>query len=334
MQKDIPLSVLEELVQEGAYFDKGSALAIIIANKLWSGADLNSYCLERFGFSEARARQFMAAFKVIDNLKSEPTTATLLPASESICRPLTRLNQERQIQAWQFALLTEPDGRLTQEHMQIICEQFAGEGPIKLLTRADVPDAKWPSDNEFEIPLLNLHWQANAVDMPFVLWGSQSRRTAQPGTYHFYTDDYRFDSLWEDPTPLVNSRCTAAVECNFSVYENTPRILALYRIYLKRWLARFWQSQGVRIFVDLNVAREFRFDNLLGVPTGWRSYATRGYEDRPNDTMNEFELACDRAGTTDILFVVYGGGAKLRSMATHHGWIWFGDHRTAVIRNG
>lgn len=333
MQQEIPLNVLEELVQEGAYFDKGSALSIIFKRGLYNPSR-DAYCKTRFGFGEDRADQLIAAAEVIANLKSDPTTAHLLPGSEAICRPLARLDTKTQILAWQYALITVPESRLTKDQMQQICDQFAAGGPIKLLTRADVPDAKWPSDNEYEIPTLNPHWQASAVDMPFVVWGSQSRRATQPGTYHFYTDDYRFEALWDDPTPLVNSRCTATVECNFSVYENTPRVLALYRIYLKRWLARFWQSQGVRIFVDLNVAAEFSTDNLIGVPRGWRAYATRGYGARPDAVIREYDLACAHAGTTDILFLVYGGGDIVRASAEHHAWLWFPDQRTAAKEHG
>lgn len=142
------------------------------------------------------------------------------------------------------------------------------------------------------------------------------------GTYHFYTDDYKFDALWKDPTPIINAGCVNAVEINFSTNPQMPAAEVLYRIYKKRWLARYWQSKGVRIFVDLNVAEPFHDLNLLGVPTGWKAYATRGYTDRLPDILQQHSLACQRAATTDILFVVIGGGKTVKAECQAQGWVW------------
>lgn len=201
------------------------------------------------------------------------------------------------------------------------------------LTRADVPDALYPTDNEWEVPALDLRMQADAVDLPVTAWGQGgSRKRAMPGTYHFYTEDYRFQGLWTDPTPLVNSGCVAAVEPNFSAYKQTPLPVALWGVYRKRYLARYWQSQGVRVFVDLNVAEPFRDLNLLGVPRGWRAYATRGYVDRLDATVREYEAACERAGTDDVLFWVYGGGETVRRLCGERGWIHVDEQRTVAKR--
>jgi len=127
----------------------------------------------------------------------------------------------------------------------------------------------------------------------------------------------------DDPTPVVNSRCINAVEPNLSIYGQMPRLVGLYKIYQKRWIARYWQSQGVRTFVDLNVHPDFYADNMIGVPFGWRAYATRGYSDRLDDTIREYELACQRAETNDLLFVVYGGGRQVKDLAKDYGWTWF-----------
>ena len=40
------------------------------------------------------------------------------------------------------------------------------------MTRWDVPDAIWESDNSYDVPVLNPRYQADAVDLPFVAWGS------------------------------------------------------------------------------------------------------------------------------------------------------------------
>ncbi|NLF00813.1 MAG: DUF4417 domain-containing protein [Anaerolineales bacterium] len=191
------------------------------------------------------------------------------------------------------------------------------------------PDAVWPTDNDWGVPLLDINLQARALDLPFVPWGTGNypRKSKMPGTWHFYTEDYRFENLWADPAPVVLSRCINAVEPNFSCYDQMPPAVALWQIYRKRWIARWWQSFGIRVFADLNVAEPHYALNLLGVPKGWTAWATRGYTKRMALTEREYEMACEHAGTTSILFVVYGGGVQVKEMCQSRGWLWFDEER-------
>lgn len=196
----------------------------------------------------------------------------------------------------------------------------------KTWTAKDMPDALWPSDNDEGVPLLRLDLQADALDLPAVAWGSVKRTRPMTGTWHFYVDDYRFNHLWKDPSAVLNSTCVSIVEPNFSVGLNTPRAVALYQIYRKRWLARLWQEfRGIRVFVDLNVARRYAQENMLGVPEGWRAYATRGSSRYLDDLDFEYELACEKRGGDDILFAVYGGTREVKQHAQRRGWIWLAE---------
>jgi len=195
------------------------------------------------------------------------------------------------------------------------------------VTRYDVPDAVWASDNDWGVPLLDANLQALACDLPFKAWGSISRKSRMSGTWHFYTEDYRYEALWRDPSPVANTRCLNVVEPNYSCYDQMARAFALFQIYRKRWLARWWQSLGIRVFVDLNVAERFYDLNLLGVPKGWSAWATRGYTERVNLTEREYQIACDHAGTTSILFVVYGGGKAVKQLCMDRGWLWFDEQQ-------
>jgi hypothetical protein len=194
---------------------------------------------------------------------------------------------------------------------------FAGDAALP----SGVPDSLWPTDNEWGIPLLSIERQADAFDLPIETWGAKGRKVAA-GTYHFYTEDYRFAAIWDRPGQLVAAGCVNAVEPNFSVYDQVPRAVALWATYRKRWLARYWQSQGIRIFVDLNVARPYDDLNLLGVPKGWRAYATRGYTSRLDMLAEELEIARTHAGTRDVLFMVYGGGDKVRQWCSANVALW------------
>lgn len=174
----------------------------------------------------------------------------------------------------------------------------------------DVPDTLWPSDNEFGIPALDINLCARGAELPFLAWGSISRKTKNQGTWHFYVDDYRFNRIYERPDDVLLSNCRTIVEPNFSCFDQMPRVVVLWNTYKKRWFSRLCQSYGIRILVDLNVSVNFHDENFIGVPKGWHSYATRGYTERISATEREFQLACEHAGTSSIYFVVYGGGKK------------------------
>jgi len=192
-------------------------------------------------------------------------------------------------------------------------------------------DVLFPSDNEFGIPCLDLGRMATEVLLPVLKWGTIKRYAKVIGTYHFYTDDYKMTALWRDPSPVVLSGCAAAVEPNFSINEQMPRAVALNRIYQKRWIARWWQERGLPMFVDMNVSPRYAQDNLLGVPRGWKSYWTRGSEEHLMTTLEEYELACMKAGGRSIIFVVYGGGNRVQTLARRMNWIWIPEQIAARV---
>lgn len=202
-------------------------------------------------------------------------------------------------------------------------EMEDGSNTFDIINRA--PDAIWGTDNDFGIPLLDVNLQALSVDLPFSCWGATKRKIRMPGTWHFYTQDYRFEKLWKNPEDVVNTHCINIVEPNWSCYDQMPNVIYLWQIYRKRWMARWWQSFGVRVFVDLNVAERAYDYNLSGVPRGWKAWATRGYSERLDNIKMEYDLACAHAETSSILFIVYGGGKMIRELCKKYNWIWFDE---------
>ena len=180
------------------------------------------------------------------------------------------------------------------------------------MIRKMVPDTIFSTDNPQGIPVLDIDLQCSLVDMPFTAWGSIKRTSEMKGTWHFYVDDYRFTALWNKPHMVVNTGCVSLVEINFTITEQMPYPVALYKIYQKRWLSRYWQSKGIRVIADLNVAAPFLEINMLGIPDGWTSYSTHGYNDRIDDMDLEYRAAIKKAGTKKINFLVYGGGEKVK----------------------
>jgi len=219
-----------------------------------------------------------------------------------------------------FGLDVDDAGQVSRPDYSDLLADFWGDVPMP----EGVPDSLWPTDNEWGIPSLDITRQADAFDVPIETWGAK-RRNLKVGTYHFYTEDARFNTVWQKPDMVVSAGCVNAVEPNFSVYDQVPRAVALWATFRKRWLARYWQSRGIRIFVDLNVARPYDDLNLLGVPRGWRSYATRGYESRLDMTAEELAIARAHAGSDSVLFMVYGGSAKVRDWCNANGAVWVAE---------
>jgi len=198
-----------------------------------------------------------------------------------------------------------------------------------------VPDALWPTNNDLGVPLLDINMQADAFDQPWAIWGTVKRRTTMSGTWLFYTEDYRYEALWKNPAAVIETKCVTAVEPNFSCYDNMPYAVALWQVYRKRWMARYWQSQGIRIFADLNVAANYAEMNLIGIPLGWKAFATRGYQDRLDATHDEYTIACKIAGNNITpLFIVYGGGKIVRTECQNNGWLHVGETMTKRRENG
>lgn len=202
------------------------------------------------------------------------------------------------------------------------------------MTSADRPAPALPTDNEWGIPILDLAYQAQLVDAPWVRWGRERRKNRLHGTGHFYTDDYRFERVWQRPEDVINSGLTSVVEPNFSIHAQTPRAVALHQTFRKRYLARLWQlgfmGRSLYTFVDLNVPERHAELNMLGVPKGWRAYATRASATELGLLGLQYQRAQERAGATP-LFVVYAGGrgAELWAQRTP-GAVWFPEEATAV----
>lgn len=187
-----------------------------------------------------------------------------------------------------------------------------------------IPDCLFPSDNELEIPTLRMDMQATTVDIPFVCFGEQRRTFSMNGmgTLHFYTEDYRFNAIYEHPEKILAHNPRNIVEPNFSMFNETPIAFGLRDVYKKRFIARAVQDRGIRVFVDLNVAPKFYKLNLIGVPPGWSSFCTRGYSDRVNLLYFEHEVAKRIAGGNPLTFVCYGGGEICKQYCRENGLIY------------
>lgn len=192
----------------------------------------------------------------------------------------------------------------------------------------EVKDILFPSDNIYDIPTLRLDRQAGHLELPFAPYGigRKNRRTA---TVHFYIDDYRFTALWKNPAKIVAAQVKSAVEPNYSLFDTTPLAFGLQFIYQKRWLARWWQEQGITIYADLNVSSKFFEYNRMGIPDGYNAFATRGSLGGLPLLKAKHEQARLISGCDTPNLIVYGGGQEIHEYCCKHSLLYIHDFMTS-----
>lgn len=183
-------------------------------------------------------------------------------------------------------------------------------------------DCLYESNNLFDIPNLLLDMQAGKLQLPFSPYGAESRQKKGIATYHFYVEDYRFEAIWKDPTKVLQSGCSAIVEPNLSLFDTTPVAWGLQQIYKKRWISRYFQECGVKVYADLNVAKKFYEYNRMGIPDGYNAFCTRGYAERIDYLKLEHNIAKEISGKDTPNLIVYGGDKSVREYCAKHSLLY------------
>ena len=118
------LEELESIVEKGlqTFYEVGKALDEIREQKLYreSHKTFDAYCREKWGIAKQTANRFIAAAQVIENLTP---MGVKIPANERQVRPLTGLSPELQLEIWQEALESSPNGIPTGAAVQRLVEQ-------------------------------------------------------------------------------------------------------------------------------------------------------------------------------------------------------------------
>lgn len=191
--------------------------------------------------------------------------------------------------------------------------------------RSMYKDVLYESDNEMEIPNLLLEMQAGKVELPLSPWGANSRLRKDVATYHFYVDDYRFEALFKDPIKILTSGCKAIVEPNCSCHDQTPIAWGVQLIYKKRWLSRYFQECGIKVYADLNVSHKFIEYNKMGIPKGYNAFFTRGLDGWMESLKSDLQVAQEISGLERPNLVVYGGGEEIQDFCRKHGLLYITD---------
>lgn len=122
------LTELEHVIDGGlkTFVDVGMALLEIRDSRLYRKdyGTFEEYCRDRWGMERRRTYQIMDAAKVVGNVNLGTQIA---PANERQARPIASLPPEVQPVAWQRAIDTAPDGRVTAAHVQSVVDTFKPE---------------------------------------------------------------------------------------------------------------------------------------------------------------------------------------------------------------
>ena len=191
--------------------------------------------------------------------------------------------------------------------------------------RSMLKDVLYPANNPFDIPTLLLDGQAGFLETPLSPWGANSRLRKDVATYHFYVDDYRFEALFKDPVKLIMSGCKAIVEPNCSCHDQTPIAYGISLIYKKRWLARYLQECGVKVYADLNVSHKFIEYNKMGIPKGYNAFFTRGLDGWLESLKLDLQVAQEISGLDQPNLIVYGGGDEIQAFCQEHNLLYVTD---------
>lgn len=141
------LPELERVIADGlrTFVEVGRALAKIRDGKLYQGEGFKSfeaYCRERWEMSRPRAYSLIEAATVTENVshaRQIPPPANPRQASE-----LAKLKDpDEQAAAWQEAVATAPEGKVTAKHVAAVVAKIKGEEePASKVTPTDVARAR------------------------------------------------------------------------------------------------------------------------------------------------------------------------------------------------
>jgi hypothetical protein len=108
--------------------------------------------------------------------------------------------------------------------------------------------ALFASTNQWGIPdLPRVEWQPDHLLAYNDRWSCAN--PPENACVHFFLDDYRFETLWTNPTrPLPRlQRVGTALTPDFSMWSQMPKIMQLWQVYRARWCGAWMIQHGVKV---------------------------------------------------------------------------------------
>lgn len=115
----------EQTIERGlkTFVEVGTALLAIRDARLYRAehATFEDYCRERWQMGRNYVNKLISATEAVANLG---TVVPILPSSERQARPLTSLEPQQQREAWQRAVDTAPNGKVTAAHVKEVVREL------------------------------------------------------------------------------------------------------------------------------------------------------------------------------------------------------------------
>jgi hypothetical protein len=136
-----------------------------------------------------------------------------------------------------------------------------------------------PSDNDWGIPSIRgevlppsfqLDWNL-AYDDWRTLRNKKQPKPEGKGFVHFFSDDYRFESAWNQPIKafVYLDGADIVLSPDFSLFRDHPPAIWLWNVYRSRWLGAYWQSQGLSVVPTVGWSEPSSYNYcFLGLPVG------------------------------------------------------------------
>ena len=150
------LEQLEGVIERGlsTFYEVGRALMRIRDEQLYEKvrgiATFESYCSERWGMSRMHAHRLIDSCMVVDNVTDRLQKHPAINLEQT--RPLARLEPAQQREAWQKAVETAPEGKVTAAHVSKVVKEITGEQPKhKPEPKPTIPEHNEDSDALFHL---------------------------------------------------------------------------------------------------------------------------------------------------------------------------------------
>uniref|UniRef100_A0A0C1R7F4 Uncharacterized protein n=1 Tax=Tolypothrix bouteillei VB521301 TaxID=1479485 RepID=A0A0C1R7F4_9CYAN len=159
-EEELRLRLHLERKVERSFYEAGKALMELRDKRLYRSTHktFEEYCRDRFSHSRQKSNYLIAAADVFENLttircqnSSSEDDLQILPSSEYQIRPLTKLEPEQQLQAWQISVEeaggVAPAARIVKDVVQRIMERTKVPNPYRVgevcqILPKDYPDLR------------------------------------------------------------------------------------------------------------------------------------------------------------------------------------------------